>query len=86
MPSFLEKMYYDYEKSYCFYVLRGHDSHCIICEELAMPCTYAKHVQRKYEEVYNNALSEHDLKKLVSTIIRKGDTALLNAHHIVNIR
>jgi len=85
MRSFLEKMYADYEKSHCYYVLRGYNSHCIICEELGVPCAYAKHVERKYEEVYGNMLSEQDLKKLVHTIIRYGDAAVLNAHHIIHI-
>jgi len=86
MPSFSEKMYFDYEKSYCYYVIRGYNSHCIVCEELGIPCAYAKHVQRKYEEVYGGVLSEQDLQKLVTTIIRKGDAAVLNAHHIIHIR
>lgn len=79
MSTFAERMYSDYEKSKCFYLVRGKTAHCIVCKALDYTsCTYLNHVQRKYEETYNTVMTRDNMTSLVSGIVIYGDKRAFN--------
>jgi len=79
MSTFADRMYSDYEKSQCFYVVRGKRAHCIVCEAHGYTwCTYLNHVQRKYEETYNKVMPLNAISGIVSNIVISGDQRAFN--------
>ena len=84
MDAFSKRMYSDYESSQCFYVRRDCHSYCLTCNELGMPCRYATHVHKMYEELTNVPLSGHALQTLIARILQSGDEIVLSRCRILH--